>query len=149
MSSKYCLVGLGLPPEYVDRERRPSLATWKEGKKGGGGQITRKNGHICVFVSLKTAHLTVVLLHEGGEHYEEPYRCLIRQRLPPHDRGRVHPAKEVPTEKRADFFLSIWHTTRHQYQLPRRPRARRSAAGWNGWANSRSLPRCHFPACPT
>ena len=115
--------------------RLATSPTWKE-RKGGGGQITRKNGHICVFVSLKPAHPTVVHLHEGGEHYEGPFRYLIRQRLPPLGGGRVEPAKEVPTEKRADFFLSIWHTagttTRHQYQPPRRPRGAPRPAGMAG-----------------
>ena len=57
--------------------------------EGKGDKSPEKNGHICVFVSLKTAHLTVVLLHEGGEHYEEPFRCLIRQRRRPSVRPSV------------------------------------------------------------
>ena len=60
-------------------------------------------------------------------------------------RARVESRKEGPRKGRI-FFLSIWHATTNTNR-----RAARAPwpAGWDGWANSRSLSRCHFPACPT
>ena len=89
----------------------------KRAREGGKGTNHQKKwphlrrGRSFVRVSLKTAHSTFAFFHEGGKHYEEPFRCLIRQRRPS---GIVKRRGKRDREKGGFFPLHMAHHHRRR-----------------------------------
>ena len=166
---------LGLPPEAVDRERRPfgtdsktetgkprrtprpvSVPVVREASEGGreGDKSPEK---MTTFASGSLVRSCVPENRPFNIRLFPRRRKTLRGAIPMPNQAKTSVGYSQATRKEGPRKERIFSSPYGTPPPPPPPPAntnRRAArapwpAGWNGWANSRSLSRCHFPACPT